>query len=106
MFSKEVYISRREHLKKHIQSGFIIINGNSESPMSYKDNCYNFIQDSTFLYYFGLNSPDLIGVIDIDNDKEYIFGKEFSIEDIIWMGGQKTFKMRADEVGIQNFCEI
>ncbi|MGL5357046.1 MAG: aminopeptidase P family protein [Cetobacterium sp.] len=106
MFSKEVYISRREHLKKSIQSGFIIINGNSESPMSYKDNCYNFIQDSTFLYYFGLNSPDLIGVIDIDNDKEYIFGKEFSIQDIIWMGGQKTFKTKSEEVGIQNFCEI
>ncbi|MGL5427185.1 MAG: aminopeptidase P N-terminal domain-containing protein, partial [Cetobacterium sp.] len=106
MFDKQVYISRRERLKKIVGDGLIIIAGNSESPMSYKDNCYSFIQDSTFLYYFGLNSPDLIGVIDIQSDKEYIFGKEFTINDIIWMGGQKSFKDRSLEVGVDKFLEI
>ncbi|MDX8335081.1 aminopeptidase P family protein [Candidatus Cetobacterium colombiensis] len=106
MFNKNVYISRRDKLKKLVKNGLIIIVGNSESPMSYSDNAYNFIQDSTFLYYFGLNSPDLIGVIDIENNQEYIFGKEFTIDDIIWMGQQKTFKERSLEVGIENFVEL
>lgn len=106
MFNRDIYISRREKLKELVGSGLIIVVGNSESPMSYKDNAYNFIQDSTFLYYFGLNSPDLIGVIDIENGKDYIFGKEFTIDDIVWMGQQKTFKERAKEVGIDNFLEI
>lgn len=106
MFNRDIYISRREKLKELVGSGLIIVVGNSESPMSYKDNAYNFIQDSTFLYYFGLNSPDLIGVIDIENGKDYIFGKEFTIDDIVWMGQQKTFKERAKEVGIDKFLEI
>lgn len=105
MFDKNIYISRRKKLKELVGDGLILIVGNSESPMSYADNAYNFIQDSTFLYYFGLNSPDLIGVIDIENDKEYIFGKEFTIDDIIWMGQQKTFKERVAEVGIEKFVE-
>ncbi|MGL5950981.1 MAG: aminopeptidase P family protein, partial [Cetobacterium sp.] len=90
---------------KLVQNGLVVIVGNSESPMSYGDNCYNFIQDSTFLYYFGLNSPDLIGVIDTESNEEYIFGKEFTMNDIIWMGGQKSFKDRAAEVGIDKFLE-
>lgn len=105
MFDKNIYISRREKLKKLVGNGLILLIGNSESPMSYPGNAYDFIQDSTFLYYFGLNSPDLIGVIDIENNKEYIFGKEFTIDDIIWMGQQKTFKEKAEEVGVENFLE-
>lgn len=105
MFDKKIYVSRRECLKKLVGDGLIVIVGNSESPMSYGDNCYNFIQDSTFLYYFGLNSPDLIGVIDVDSNEEYIFGKEFTMNDIIWMGGQKSFKDRALEVGVKSFLE-
>lgn len=105
MFLKDTYIERRNRLKSILGNGLVIIPGNSESPMSYKDNAYNFIQDSTFLYYFGLNSPDLVGVIDIENNKEYIFGKEFTIDDIVWMGQQKTFKERSLEVGIENFLE-
>lgn len=105
MFNRNTYEKRRKELKKIVGEKFIIIPGNSESPMSYKDNCYNFIQDSTFSYYFGLNSPDLVGVIDVINDKEYIFGREFTIDDIVWMGQQKTFKERSLEVGIENFLE-
>ncbi|MEG0070019.1 MAG: aminopeptidase P family protein [Cetobacterium sp.] len=105
MFEKNIYISRRKKLKELVKNGLIIIMGNSESPMSYKDNAYNFIQDSTFLYYFGLNSPDLVGVIDVETGEEYIFGKEFTLDDIVWMGQQKTFKERSEEVGIEKFKE-
>lgn len=106
MFDKDVYISRRKRLKELVGNGLVLIVGNSESPMSYADNSYNFIQDSTFLYYFGLNSPDLVGVMDVDSDEDYIFGKEFTMDDIIWMGQQRTFKERAKDVGIENFVEL
>ncbi|WP_448821548.1 aminopeptidase P family protein [Cetobacterium sp.] len=106
MFDKDVYISRRKRLKELVGNGLVLIVGNSESPMSYSDNSYNFIQDSTFLYYFGLNSPDLVGVMDVDSDEDYIFGKEFTMDDIIWMGQQRTFKERAKDVGIENFVEL
>lgn len=106
MFDKDVYISRRKRLKELVGNGLVLIVGNSESPMSYADNSYNFIQDSTFLYYFGLNSPDLVGVMDVDSDEDYIFGKEFTMDDIIWMGQQRTFKERAKDVGIENFMEL
>lgn len=106
MFDKDVYISRRKRLKELVGNGLVLIVGNSEAPMSYSDNSYNFIQDSTFLYYFGLNSPDLVGVMDVDSDEDYIFGKEFTMDDIIWMGQQRTFKERAKDVGIENFVEL
>lgn len=106
MFDKDVYISRRKRLKELVGNGLVLIVGNSESPMSYADNSYDFIQDSTFLYYFGLNSPDLVGVMDVDSDEDYIFGKEFTMDDIIWMGQQRTFKERAKDVGIENFVEL
>ena len=69
MFSKETYISRRQELKKLVKSGVIILFGNNNSPCNFPNNgYYPFRQDSTFLYYFGLQRDGLVGVIDIDND--------------------------------------
>ncbi len=102
MFKKEVYIKRREQLKNKIKSGIILITGNVDSSMSYPANTFHFRQDSSFLYLFGLNIQNLAGVIDIDNNKEYIFGNDVDIEDIIWMGPQVSLKEKADEVGVEN----
>ena len=66
MFAKDTYVHRRERLKQQLQSGIVLILGNDESPMNYPDNPYEFRQDSSFLYFFGLDSPGLVGVIDID----------------------------------------
>ena len=55
MFSKETYIRRRTELKKLVQSGVIVIFGNNESPCNFPNNgYYPFRQDSSFLYYFGV----------------------------------------------------
>ncbi len=78
----------------------ILLLGNSESPMNYLDNTYHFRQDSTFLYFFGLDHPDLIGIIDIDNDMEIIFGNDLTIDDIVWMGVKPTISERATDVGV------
>jgi len=100
MFDKDVYISRRKQFAEELKSGSYLFLGNSESPMNYADNTYHFRQDSTFLYYFGINSPDLAAILDLDNDKVMLFGDEMSIDDIVWMGRQKTLKEKADESGI------
>ncbi len=102
MFKRNTYTKRREVLKKSINSGIILILGNSDSPMNYQSNIYQFRQDSNFLYYFGLDSPNLIGIIDIDNNTDYILGNNVDIEDIIWMGYQPSLKNRASEVGVKN----
>ena len=86
---------RRDLLRKKMSGGVALIPGNQESPMNYPDNTYHFRQDSTFLYFFGLDLPGLVGVIDLDEDKDYIFGDDVDIEDVIWMGPQMPLKEKA-----------
>ena len=100
MFNKDVYINRRKRLKEKVESGLILILGNNESAMNYPDNTYHYRQDSTFLYFFGIDYPELAGVIDVDSGKEIIFGDDVSIDSIIWMGPQRSMADRASEVGI------
>ncbi len=100
MFSKEIYIRRRKKLATDIGSGTILFLGNDEVGMNYTDNTYHFRQDSTFLYFFGLDFPGLSAIIDIDNDKEIIFGNELTIEDVVWMGTQPTIKDKSERIGI------
>ena len=100
MFSSETYIDRRKRLAEQVQSGVVLIMGNDESPMNYPDNPYEFRQDSSFLYFFGLDSPGLVGLIDIDEGKEIIFGDDITVNDIIWMGPQPKLSDRGQAVGI------
>lgn len=100
MFRKEIYVKRRDELKKLVKSGIVFLPGNGESPLNYKGNTYTFRQDSSFLYFVGLDTPDLAYILDIDNDKEYLVGDELTIDDIIWMGNLPSLKDRAAEVGI------
>lgn len=102
MFSKSTYISRRNALKKKLGSGIVLLLGNDYVGCNYRDNEYNFRQDSSFLYYFGLPYAGLTAVIDIDNDKEIIFGDELTIDDIVWMGTQPTLHEKAHSVGVDN----
>ncbi|HAN19196.1 MAG: Xaa-Pro aminopeptidase [Bacteroidetes bacterium GWC2_33_15] len=101
MFKKEVYSERRNRLKNKIKSGLILFMGNQESAFNYPDNTYHFRQDSSFLYFFGLDLPNLAGLIDLDSGKEYLFGNDFTIDDIIWMGKQPEIKELAAEIGIE-----
>ncbi len=100
MFKKEIYIKRRNLIKKKIKEGIILFLGNGEAPMNYTDNTYRFRQDSTFLYYFGIDEPNFAGVIDIDENKEILFGNDFDIDDIVWMGPQKSVEKKAHLAGV------
>ena len=100
MFNKETYMARRATLKKAVGSGLLLFLGNDECGMNYMDNAYHFRQDSTFLYFFGLSYAGLSAIIDIDNDKEIIFGDELTIDAIVWMGTQPTLKEKSEAAGI------
>jgi len=101
MFSKETYVRRRAELKKLVGKGIVVLFGNNEAAYNYPANGYApFRQDSTFLYYFGQHREGLVGVIDIDNDEEWLFGDDIDVEDIVWMGYTPSVADLAAEVGI------
>ncbi|MBR1784681.1 MAG: aminopeptidase P family protein [Bacteroidales bacterium] len=102
MFKKETYAARRERLRKDMGHGVIIIPGNHEAPCNYRDNTYWFRQDSTFLYFFGLQREDMVGVIDCDGGKDYIFANDYDIDDIIWTGPLPSVSELAAQVGVEH----
>ena len=101
MFTKETYINRRLELKKSLKSGILLFLGNEESPMNYADNTFHFRQDSTFLYFFGMDFAGLAAIIDLDEDKEILFGNDLTVEDIVWMGTQPSLLDRGACYGIK-----
>ena len=97
---KETYIRRRAQLKKDVGSGLLLFLGNDEVGMNYADNTYRFRQDSTMLYFFGLDFPGIAAIIDIDEDREIVFGNDLTIDDIVWTGAMPSLKERCEPVGI------
>lgn len=103
MFSKEIYTARRAELKKLMGSGLIVLFGNNDSPNNYPNNIYYpFRQDSSFMYYFGPVREGLVGVIDVDNDREYLIGNDIDIEDIVWYGSVDSVADMAAQCGVAN----
>ena len=100
LFEKSVYVARRKELARKMGSGLLLFLGNNDAPMNYPANTYNFRQDSNFIYYFGLTAPSLAAVIDIDEDRTILFGDDFTIDDIIWVGDQPSISTLAAQVGI------
>ena len=101
MFNKETYIRRRSELKRLVGEGVVILFGNNEAPYNYPANAYAPMrQDSSFLYFFGQHRDGLVGVIDIDNDEEWLFGDDIDVEDIVWMGFTPSVTDLAAEVGV------
>jgi len=109
MFDTKIYIKRRQALQEHLGSGTILLLGNDEVGMNYAGNIYPFRQDSTFLYYFGIDRPGLAAIIDVEADKTILFGDDFTLEDTVWMGAQPTIADLAARAGVTDtaaFAEI
>ncbi len=100
MFSAQTYIQRRHALRAQLNGGVILLLGNEDSSMNYQHNIYPFRQDSSFLYYFGLDQVHLAGWIDIDSGEEILFGDELTLDDIIWTGPLPALKAQAEQVGV------
>jgi Xaa-Pro aminopeptidase len=106
MFKTETYSERRKRLKKQVASGVVVFPGNDEAPMNYPGNAYPFRQDSSFLYFFGLDTPGLAGVIDVEADADVIYGDDITLEDVIWMGELPKLRERALEVGVTKTASL
>lgn len=100
MFDKRTYVIRRNSIKERIPTGLILLLGNNDSPKNYTDNIYHFRQDSSFLYFFGIDRPGIAALIDADSGEEVIFGDEITIDHIVWMGNQPTLADQAAAVGV------
>lgn len=101
MFESNVYIQRRKKLLNSIDNGVILLAGNVDLPMNYPANTFHFRQDSSFLYFFGLDFPGLAGIMDVESGEEIIFGNDVDIEDIIWMGPQIPVAEQALKAGVR-----
>ena len=106
MFKAEVYTNRRESLRKSMSDGIVLILGNVDSPMNYPANPFHFRQDSDFLYFFGLDLHGLAGILDIDKGKDYIFGNDVDMDDIIWMGPQPSIRELAKRAGVRDTMPV
>ena len=106
MFTANVYKQRREALRRQIGNGIILLLGNAEASSNYPANTYHFRQDSSFLYFFGINHPGFAGVMDIESGEEILFGDDFTMDDIIWMGPQPSVATQAIEVGIEKSAPL
>lgn len=101
MFDRDVYRVRREGLRRGLGPGIALFLGNDESPMNYADNTYRFRQDSSFLYYFGLDTAGLAATIDLDEGAETLYGPELTVEDFVWTGPLSSLKDRAALAGVE-----
>ena len=104
MFDKEVYMTRRRILLEKMSAGdgdngIAVFLGNTEAPQNYRGNDYKFRQDSSFLYYWGIDEPGFAAILDFDSGDECIFGDDVDIDDIIWMGPQESVASKAARVG-------
>ena len=100
MFAKEVYRQRRQRLASDLGKGLVLFLGNSQSPMNYPDNLYPFRQDSSFLYFWGQDIPDLNAAIDIDASRGITFGDDISLEESVWIGAAPSLRSLCEKAGV------
>ena len=106
MFAKEVYWERRKMLRELVGDGLILFPGNEESAMNYRANTYHYRQDSSFLYFLGINKPGFFGLCDVEAGKDTLYGDDFAIDDIIWMGEQPAVSELAAGVGADSSASL
>jgi Xaa-Pro aminopeptidase len=106
MFESQTYIQRRKILTENFNSGILLFLGNNETPINYVANANAFRQDSSFLYYFGIDLPGFTAIIDVDSNTSILFGTEFTMDDIVWMGPQASLNDLAEKSGIDRSEEF
>jgi Xaa-Pro aminopeptidase len=106
LFDASTYISRRKKLAAHVKEGVVLLLGNNDTPMNFKDNTLPYRQDSTFLYYFGLTKPGLAAIIDCDTGEAALFGNDPSLDEIVWTGPQTSLTGIGSKSGCQQYPSI
>lgn len=106
MFETDVYVNRRRALLGQMTSrmaecarGIAVFLGNADAPQNYRGNDYKFRQDSSFLYFWGVDEPHFAAILDLDSGKESLYGNDVDIDDIIWMGPQPSVASKGERIG-------
>ncbi|MEM9846460.1 MAG: aminopeptidase P family protein [Bacteroidota bacterium] len=106
MFSANTYQQRRQALLQQFESGILLFLGNEYVGKNYSANTYPFRQDSSFLYYFGLNQASLVGLVDVDRGESYLFGNDLSMDDIVWTGNQPSIQALGERIGVEATASV
>ena len=105
MFPAATYQSRRDALLARLRDagarGLVLLPGHLDSPMNYRDNAYDFRQDSSFLYFCGLQQPELALLMDIDDGQTALFGDDIGIDHLVWTGPLPSVAERAALCGVE-----
>ena len=101
LFDPGVYRRRRQELMARVDSGLLLFVGNQPCPINYPANQYPFRQDSSFLYYWGIDEPGLAAILDLDTGKEVLFGTDPCVQDLVWTGPRPGLNENAGRVGVQ-----
>jgi len=105
MFPAATYQQRRDALLARLRDagarGLVLLPGHVDSPMNYRDNAYDFRQDSSFLYFCGLQQPELALVLDIDAGTATLHGDDIGIDHLVWTGPLPSVAERAGQSGIE-----
>ena len=106
MFSPEVYTRRRRVLAERMTAmmggstkGIAVFVGNADAAMNYRGNDYKFRQDSSFMYYWGIDEPWFAAILDLDSAEGCLYGNDVDIDDIIWMGPQPSVASKGEAIG-------
>ena len=99
MFDPSVYAERRAALAHAVSTGLIVVLGHEPAPMNYPANLYSFRQDGSFLYYGGLDAPDLALTIDAETGRTTLFGHDPTVDDVVWEGPLASLADRAALIG-------
>jgi len=106
MPSAQCHSERRVRLQAQMKGGLLLLLGNAESPMNYGDNAYAFRQDSSFLYFTGVNRPGCAVVMDLEEDRTILFADDPTVDDLVWTGPQPTARDLAREAGIPETATV
>ena len=105
MFDSIVYVNRRRGLLEQMASrgahGVAVFLGNVDAATNYRGNDYKFRQDSSFLYYWGIDEPWFAAILDLDTAQECLYGNDVDMDDIIWMGPQPTVASKGALIGCE-----
>ena len=100
MFPAATYIDRRKRLSAQFKDGILLLLGNDDSPMNYTDNTFHFRQDSSFLYYIGVDQPGWAAVMDVEDGSTTAFGNDIDLDAIVWTGVLPSVADLAMQAGI------
>ena len=100
MFEASVYVERRKRLREQVGNGVVLWLGHALQPRTYPANTYRFRQHAHFLYFVGLNEPDLAVLSWMDRARDVLFAAPVTMDDIVWSGPLPTPAERAARAGI------